>query len=125
MASVTQYSSYYYALDENARKRYKENLQKLGEATNPYLKWQTGTTIEWQLWPEVEYPNIYNFLIATPSLFTSDSLKAYKSLDAYNYYISGWIDNIHVTNVPCCPGTHLISARVKHSQKLSTTPVKP
>ena len=83
------------------------------------------TSIDWQLWPEVEYPDIYNFLIAAPSLYTGDSLKAYKSLDAYNYYTSGWIDNVMVFTIPSCPGTYLITARVKHSQKLSATPVKP
>lgn len=74
---------------------------------------------------EVEYPDIYHFLIATPNLFTGDSLKAYKSLDVYNYYISGWVNNIHVIDLPRCLGTLLITVRVKHSQKLSATSIKP
>ena len=45
MASVTQYSLYYYGLDKNARKRYKEKLQKLGGATDPYLEWQIYAAI--------------------------------------------------------------------------------
>ena len=34
------------------------------------------------LWPEFEFP-----LIDTPGEFTREKLKAYKSLEAYNYYI--------------------------------------
>ena len=128
MASVPSYSTYYNELDKIAKERYREKLQKLGGLADPYLEKSSGdghTSIDWQLWPEVEYPDIYNFLIATPSLYTGDSLKAYKSLDAYNYYASGWVDNVKVFTIPSCPGTYLITARVKHSQKLSATPVKP
>ena len=42
--------------------------------------------MDWYDWPQVEYPNIYNFLIETPSVYTGESLKSYKSLDAYNFY---------------------------------------
>ena len=126
MASALSYSTYYNELDKIAKERYREKLQKLGDLADPYLERSRGdhTSIDWQLWPEVEYPDIYNFLIATPSLYTGDCLKAYKSLDAYNYYASGWVDNVKVFTIPSRPGTYLITARVKHSQKLSATPVK-
>ena len=102
MASGTHYSTYYYELDKTAKKCYREKLQKLGGLADPYLEAskrtddQNGGTVDWHLWPDVEYPDIYNFLIQTPSLYTGDSLKAYKSLDAYNFYVSGWVDNAHV-----------------------------
>ena len=127
MASAPSNSTYYNELDKIAKEQYREKLQRLGGLVDPCLEKSRDdhTSIDWQLWPKVEYPDIYNFLIATPSLYTGDSLKAYKSLDVYNYYASGWVDNIKVFTIPSCPGTYLITARVKHSQKLSATPVKP
>ena len=36
-------------------------------------------------WPLMEYPNLYTYLIKTPGEFTK-KLKAFKSLETYNYY---------------------------------------
>ena len=38
-------------------------------------------------WPQIELPHIYLYLIDTPGEFTREKLKAFKSLEAYNYYI--------------------------------------
>ena len=70
MASTPSYSTYYYELDEIAKERYREKLQKLGGLADPYLERRRDdhTSIGWQLWPKVKYPDIYSYLIATPSL---------------------------------------------------------
>ena len=66
-------------------------LEKLGGMTDPYLNWQSEASIDWQLWSDVEYPDIFNYLIESTSVYTGESLKAYKSLDAYKYSLSGWV----------------------------------
>ena len=38
-------------------------------------------------WPPVDFGSIYTFLIDKVGVYTKESLKAYKSLNAYNYYI--------------------------------------
>ena len=85
--------------------------------------WQSGFSIDWQRWPDVKYPDIYNYLIESPSVYTGESLKAYKSLDAYNYYVSGWVE-MSVMDICSCKNTHLVAACVRHSQRVSATPVR-
>ena len=74
-------------------------------------------------WPSVSYANIYNYLINTPSEYTHEMLKAYKSIDGYNFFVNRWVSNIVVTQIE---GRHhyLFTAIVKHSQTLSATPLK-
>ena len=59
------YSEYYYSLEEETKTRYKEKLSILGGITDPYLTMeQSQDSLEWQDWPEVQYPDIYNYLVA-------------------------------------------------------------
>ena len=65
------YSEYYESLEGNAKVRYREKLALMGDITDPYIViTMTGNQnndLEWHDWPEVQYPDIYNYLIATPS----------------------------------------------------------
>ena len=74
---------------------------------------------DWQQWPEVEYPDIFNYLEATPSLYTQNQLKAWMLT------ISGWVSNVSFISLASRPGTFLAIAQVKHSQRISTTPLTP
>ena len=67
MASAPPYSTYYYELDETAKEQFRDKLQNLGGSADPYLEnfMDDRMSIDWQLWPDVEYLDIYNFLIAT------------------------------------------------------------
>ena len=51
-------------------------LDKLGGIDDPYLQEPTAVGEDWKNWPSVEYPDIYNYLIQTPSLYTGESLKS-------------------------------------------------
>ena len=79
--------------------------------------------VEWIDWPSVSYADIYNYMINTPSEYTHEMLKAYKSIDGYNFFVNGWVSNIVVTQIE---GRHhyLFTATVKHSQTKSATPLK-
>ena len=45
--------------------------------------------------PEVTYPDIYSYLVDTPSEFTKEKMKCYKSLEAYNFFICGHVQDIY------------------------------
>ena len=93
-------------------------MRKIGVLVEPYLlqKSSSACTVEWQDQPHVEYPDVYNYLIETP---TGKSLKAYtcKSLEAYNFYVNGWVENINIIPSP--------TSGDLQSQRLSQPPTKP
>ena len=77
--------------------RYVKKLQclcgRVGESNMLTLKtldpYQFPST-EWiddvLLWPPVDFPSLYTYFIDAPGGYTREKLKAYKSLEAYNYY---------------------------------------
>ena len=92
-------SSYFSSLDLDSKKRYSNKLTVvIGGIDDPYTYKKEDSIKQDQkdLWPCVEYPDIYNYLVTTPSCYTKDQLKAYKSLDAYKYVVDGWVSNIQL-----------------------------
>ena len=77
-------SSYNYReLDAEARKRYLEKLGVLGLEECFYEMaadlWQDDPTT-------LEYPEVYTYLIDTPGVFTRESMKNRKSLEAQSIF---------------------------------------
>ncbi|KAM9365153.1 uncharacterized protein KZ484_011342 isoform 1-T1 [Pholidichthys leucotaenia] len=69
--------------------------------------------------------DIYNYLVNTPSRYTGESLKAYKSLDAYSYFVAGLVRNVLISPVITSTVHYVVKAQVHHSQKMSDPPLKP
>ena len=85
--------AYMDTLPEPEKKRYREKLEVLFETKDPKVlrdPYEIGSN-EWiddlTVWPPVEFGDIYSYLVETPGQFTKERMKAYKSLDAFNYYI--------------------------------------
>ena len=119
------FSKYFYELDETAKHRYRDKLDKVGLVDDPYATQGGIQSVDWRDWPQVEYPDVYNYLIQTPCIYTGESLRAYKSLDGYNFCVNGWVSKVSVLSITRSPDAKLTTASVKHSQRLSATPLKP
>ena len=87
MASIV----YKDTLPQSEKNQYRKKLSVLYgksgqnevDVTDPASKWIDDIS----LWPPVAYGDIYEYLVNTPGPFTREVLKAYKSLNAYNYYL--------------------------------------
>ncbi len=125
---ATRYSPYFLELDPSSKERYKEKLTIAGGIDDPYVLTNdisSNEALDWQEWPNLEYPDIYNYLVTSTNCYMGDQLEAYKSLEGYKYYVDGWVSDVLVLPIPSNPNACLISAHVKHSQRLSSPHLHP
>lgn len=77
-------------LDQQERERYMAKLKPINNE-DPYEVAPSVWSTDVILLPKVTYPDIVNYLIFSPSPYTSQDLKSYKGLDAYNQFVCGWV----------------------------------
>ena len=110
-------SEYFNSLQEPAKARYVQKLNLIGleEKDDPYSDSNAHTFVEnMSVWPEVEYGHIFGYFIRRPGLYTQDELLAWKQLDAYNYFHSGYVRTILVRKInDLC----ILKAKVNPSQR--------
>ena len=67
-----------------AKSRYSEKLKLVHLDLWPYQipadSWKNNPT----KWSALEYPDIYHYLVETPGVFTRETMKNKKSLEAHN-----------------------------------------
>ena len=71
------------------KRRYLEKTEDIGD---PYA--YALSTLNQEDLPPVRSPDIFNYLVLTTSFCTSDRFKAYKSMDACKYFISGFVSSV-------------------------------
>ena len=74
-------------LSVSDRRRYLEKIKDIG---NPYLF--ADSALSEDSLPPVLSTDIFNYLVLTTSFCTPDWFKAYKSLDVYKYFTSGFVN---------------------------------
>ena len=81
------------ALQSIFRNDIKSKLHSAKER-DPYTVKKSDLSYEIDDYPAVSFPDICNYLVLQTSFYTTKQMKAYKSMEAYNYFISGWVKEI-------------------------------
>ena len=107
-----------------AKARYYKKLKDVNLDCCPYQipsdAWKNNPT----KWPDLEFPDIYVYLTETPGVFTRESMKNRKSLEAHNQFISGWVRTVYHYQKT---GSNfmILKAEVMPSQRLNDNPHMP
>ena len=91
------FSEYYNSLTGPEKVRYKEKIDMCG--FDPYSLKNADFSEDPAQLPAVEYPDIVNYLVLQTSWATKQQMKAYKSLEAYNFFVSGWVNKLQTKQV--------------------------
>ena len=107
------------SLDREAEKRYLNTLPLIDMDVCPYMIpedcWKNDPTC----WPLLEWPEVYNYLLDTPGVFTKESMKNRKSLEAYNQFVSGWFRTVYAYKKEGKSNMILLKAEITPSQRLN------
>lgn len=81
---------------EAEKRRYSEKLSYIGGLDPYYTK---DWVDEVDLWPTISHIDIGMYLLLTPSPYSGNELRNYKSMDCYRNFLAGWVRDIHVMSV--------------------------
>lgn len=84
-------SDYFGGLNGLARARYQEKVLKY-IGYDPYTLKKNDFSVNLSDLPPVTAMDITSYLVLQTSFYTAEQMKAFKSLDAYNYFICGWVN---------------------------------
>ena len=90
-------SAYAVGLCADDKRRYVQKLTYKGKCfPDPYEVNEKFWKEDVDLWPHLEWPNIYHYFVHTASLYTNEEIGAYRSLEAFNYVKSGHVKKVEV-----------------------------
>ena len=92
-----QYSDYFAGLEGPAKSRNQERVMVCG--FDPYALRNIDFSENIELLSKVQCSDIVNYLLLQTSWATKTQMKAYKSMDAYNFFVSGWVNTLCIGSV--------------------------
>ena len=102
-------SDYAKKLEHQVRQRYLDKISVIGIATVLIPE----KNLDPECLPPVEAADLLSYLVLDTSYCTDRQFKAFRSLNAYNQMISGFITSVQ----------DLVCAKVRHSQRMNDPPV--
>ncbi|KAI8491003.1 hypothetical protein Bbelb_314220 [Branchiostoma belcheri] len=110
--SVPVLSKYALALESHVKRRYLEKIAVIDvdPVTVP------SDQFDPQCLPPVEQSDLFSYLVLQTSHYTNEQFKNYKSLEAYNHVVSGFVAAVSGKLIA---GKHVVIAKVRHSQRMN------
>ncbi|XP_048586934.1 uncharacterized protein LOC116607025 isoform X1 [Nematostella vectensis] len=110
--SVPVLPKYATSLEGNIKNRYIQKIEKIGidPATIP------DEELNPECLPPIEQSDLFSFLVLETSHYTNDQFKNYKSLEAYNQVVSGFVASVKGRIVS---DKYVVVAKVRHSQRMN------
>ena len=103
-------SDYAKKLDQRVKKRYQDKIAAIG--TDPVLL--EGKHFEPDCLPPMEATDILSYLVLETSYYTQNQFKAFRSLEAYNQMVSGFIASVEGHIVA---NKFIVLVKVRHLQR--------
>ena len=115
-------SVFYKSLSGDRKKDYEDKLRVVN-ITDPYAMRKSTFDVVPERWPKVTFADIYFYLVNSTSIYTHSQIKAYKSLDAYQFVVTGQTYDVVCREVRL--DLYLFLGKVRHSQSMfSKNPTK-
>ena len=111
-------SEYFEHLPPKAKASYSAKLKLLGLSNqdDPYAMYnQDKFVCDMNLWPPLEYGHIYCYFVQRPGVYTQQELIRWKSLEAYNYFQSGHVQEVKLWSLNS--SSSILKALVNPSQR--------
>lgn len=96
-------------LEPKVRDRYFQKVE-ICDGIDPYCLKKKDLSYEFADFPPVSFPDISNYLVLSTSFYTSKQMKAFKSMEAYNFFVCGWVKDLGTKRLK--DGSRLVYARV-------------
>ena len=110
--SVPVLSKYAASLKDDVKQRYSEKIAKIG--IDPVII--PEEELDPDCLPPIEQSDLFSFLVLETSYYTNEQFKNYKSLEAYNQVVSGFVASVRGKLVS---QKHVVVAKVRHSQRMN------
>ena len=102
-------SEYAKNLESHVKERYVQKISVVGvdPASLPREQFDSENL------PPIESTDLLSYLVLETSYYTKEQLKAFKSLEAFNHMVSGFVTSVQGLMVS---GKFVVKAKVRHSQ---------
>ncbi|XP_078382523.1 uncharacterized protein LOC144665209 [Oculina patagonica] len=105
-------SSYAKSLESHVQERYLKKISVVGVDPAAIPSEQFSS----ECLPPIEVSDLLSYLVLETSYYTNQQFKAFKSLEAYNQMVSGFVASVQGKEIA---GKIVVVAKVRHSQRMN------